>query len=110
MHALVIERPGQVRLSERPAPLLRNGEVLVRPLAVGICGSDLDLFRGTRPAEYGRYPIVPGHEWTAEIVDSELEALPAGTLVAVEGHHYCRMCMRCRQGNMYRFDSIMYTS
>ncbi|HEY0753754.1 MAG TPA: alcohol dehydrogenase catalytic domain-containing protein [Ktedonobacteraceae bacterium] len=98
MRTLVIERPGHVLLQERPIPVAQTGEVLVRPLAVGICGSDLDLLRGTRPVEYGRYPIVPGHEWAAEIVTSSIEALPPGTPVAVEGHHYCRMCARCRQG------------
>src|ERR1700738_2789603 len=98
MRGLVIERPGHFLLSERPEPAVQIGEVLVRPLAVGICGSDLDLLRGTRPAAFGRYPIVPGHEWAAEVVMSSIETLPPGTPVAVEGHHYCRLCLHCRKG------------
>jgi len=66
MRVIVVEQPGQFALGERPEPLVGSGEVLVRPLAVGICGSDIDLVQGTRPPAYVRYPIVPGHEWVAE--------------------------------------------
>ena len=44
MRTLVIERPDHVSLSERPVPEVRTGEVLVRPLAVGICGSDVHAY------------------------------------------------------------------
>ena len=100
MRVMVVEQPGQFALSERPEPLAGAGEVLVRPLAVGICGSDIDLVQGTRPAAYVRYPIVPGHEWVAEVVMAGpgVHNVQAGEYVAVEGHNYCRVCPQCRRG------------
>ena len=49
MKAIVLESPGQVRLAEMALPSPGPGEVLIRSRAVGICGSDVDLYEGTRP-------------------------------------------------------------
>jgi L-iditol 2-dehydrogenase len=75
--------------------------VLLRPLAVGICGSDREIVLGTRPEPYVRYPIVPGHEWTAEVIALGLgvqQQIALGDYVAVEGLNSCRICPACRQG------------
>jgi threonine dehydrogenase-like Zn-dependent dehydrogenase len=100
MRVLEVVRPGLFHLGERPSPSAGAGEALLRPLAVGICGSDLDLVQGTRPAAYVSYPIVPGHEWVAEVVDlgAGVTHIAPGAYVAVEGHHYCRICAQCRRG------------
>lgn len=72
MRALVVERPGTARIVSLERPTPGPGEVLVRVHSVGICGSDVEILEGTRPAPYVRYPIVPGHEWagTVEAVGS----------------------------------------
>ncbi|MBO0780469.1 MAG: alcohol dehydrogenase catalytic domain-containing protein, partial [Ktedonobacteraceae bacterium] len=67
MKAVTIEGPGQVRLLEMERPLIGPDDVLVRARAVGICGSDVELYQGTRPTGYYKYPVVPGHEWAGEI-------------------------------------------
>lgn len=103
MRAVEVPTPGRWRIVERPDPSVGVGEVLLRPLAVGICGSDIELFHGTRPAPYVRYPIVPGHEWAAEVVtvgDGVRHVAP-GDRVAVEGHNYCGVCTQCRRGATY---------
>src|SRR5713101_2750084 len=65
-----LERPGSVRLGEVERPRPGPGEVLVEVAAAGICGSDLELLRGQRPAPYVRYPIIPGHEWAGRVAES----------------------------------------
>ena len=60
MRAFVVSAPGRYGLAEVPDPRPGPGEVLIAPAAVGICGSDLELLDGRRPADYVRYPVVTG--------------------------------------------------
>ncbi|MCP5183922.1 MAG: zinc-binding dehydrogenase [Pseudomonadales bacterium] len=78
MRALVM-RPGSLRVETRPLPEPGAGQVLVRVLACGICGSDLHLFRHAEhyrdaalqagvPAAVLDRGVVLGHEFVGEIV------------------------------------------
>jgi L-iditol 2-dehydrogenase len=100
MRAFVVTGPGKYGLDELPVPSPGPGEVLVAPVAVGICGSDLELLEGGRPAEYVRYPVVPGHEWAGRVVAAGegVAGLAAGQPVVAEGVRPCRTCDRCREG------------
>ena len=97
-----------------PMPTPGPGEILVRVEAVGICGSDLELIRGTRDAAFCRFPVVPGHEWSGVIADSAPDAphLQVGTRVVVEGHHFCGACGPCLAGRTHlcaRYDEYGFT-
>jgi 2-desacetyl-2-hydroxyethyl bacteriochlorophyllide A dehydrogenase len=100
MRAVVVERPGAATLQRvtRPEPGL--GEVLVRVGAAGICGSDVEVLEGRRPARYVRYPIIPGHEWAGlvEAVGPSVENVDEGDVVVAEGFRACGDCARCREG------------
>jgi L-iditol 2-dehydrogenase len=100
MRAFVVTGPGKYGLDELPVPSPGPGEVLVAPAAVGICGSDLELLEGDRPAEYVRYPVVPGHEWAGRVVTAGegVAGLAGGQPVVAEGVRPCRTCDRCREG------------
>jgi 2-desacetyl-2-hydroxyethyl bacteriochlorophyllide A dehydrogenase len=100
MHAVVVERPGAATLRRVPRPEPGPGEVLVRVGAAGICGSDIEVLEGRRPARYVRYPIIPGHEWagTVEAVGPGIENVDAGAVVVAEGFRACGDCARCREG------------
>ena len=77
----VVMRNGGLELLEAPIPRPGPGEVLVRTLAAGICGSDLhalrygaDLVAGVRAvAGFELFkldePVVMGHELCAEVVE-----------------------------------------
>lgn len=98
--ALVVARPCTFELVERDPVPPGHGQALVRVHAVGICGSDRELFHGTRPGEYVRYPVVPGHEWSG-VVEAVGEAVSdhlIGRKVVGEGFRSCRRCDRCRAG------------
>jgi threonine dehydrogenase-like Zn-dependent dehydrogenase len=76
--------PNDLRIEQVEVPKLRSDQVLVRPKAVGICGSDVECYLG-HSAE-GRYdiaPYTPGHEWSGEIVDlgSDVTTLQVGDQV-----------------------------
>src|ERR1044071_2804040 len=67
MKALQFTRPGRPQVAELPIPEIADDEVLVAARSVGICPSDIDLLEG-RYIIPVRYPIIPGHEWSGEIV------------------------------------------
>ncbi len=100
MRALVVERPGVAHLTSLNPPEPGAGEVLIRVAAAGICGSDLELLQGSRPALYVRYPIVPGHEWAGTVVrvGGGVVKLAAGDRVVAEGFRSCGRCERCCEG------------
>ena len=85
MRAFRVERPGLAGLVDQPLPMPAAGDVLVRVEAVGICGSDLEVLRGTRDPAFCRFPVVPGHEFAGEVVDASpaYPHLTPGTRVVV---------------------------
>ncbi len=96
MQSLRLHGIGDVRLHERPMPVPKSDEVLLRVTAVGICGSDIHWFAdGTTGAADFSEPFVLGHEFAAVIESGER----AGTRVAVEPHVACGHCEYCEQGN-----------
>ncbi|MBR7825674.1 zinc-binding dehydrogenase [Actinospica sp. MGRD01-02] len=85
MWALTQTGPGRLRWSQvpRPAPgALSGGEVLLRVLAGGICGSDLPFFQGHRsPAVAPGTAGFPLHEIVGEVIESRYEAIRVGETV-----------------------------
>ena len=98
MKAAVTEAPGIMEIADVPDPgEPGNGEVLVRPEAVGLCGSDFHYFHGDLGLE--RYPRVQGHEFAGvlDAVGPDCPArLRAGERVAVWPVTACGHCYPCR--------------
>lgn len=68
MKALIFTEPGNAQVTDIEDPQIGPEDVLVRSHAVGICHSDFDLYDGQYIIPI-TYPVVPGHEWSGEIVD-----------------------------------------
>ena len=100
MKAVVISAPNHAALRDEPKPQAGEGQVLVKVGAAGICMSDVEMLKGTRPAAYVKYPVIPGHEWcgTVERLGPGAAGFGVGDRVAVEGHNFCRQCAWCRRG------------
>jgi 2-desacetyl-2-hydroxyethyl bacteriochlorophyllide A dehydrogenase len=100
MRAVVVDRPGAAALRRVPRPEPGPGEVLVQVGAAGICGSDVEVLEGRRPASFVRYPIIPGHEWAGTIaaVGPGVGNVDEGDVVVAEGFRACGDCARCREG------------
>ncbi len=93
--SLMVSAPGKISLQTRPEPVPPDGEVLVAPKAVGLCGTDLEIISGAIGPEYVRYPVTIGHEWAGVVRSGQgLD----GARVAVEGIIPCGECGHCRQG------------
>lgn len=98
MKAVVISEVGKIEIQERPMPTPQKGEALLKILHGGICGSDLGAYRGLNP--YISYPRVPGHEFSAEIVEVEDNdlGLKKGMLVTANPYFNCGECYSCQRG------------
>jgi threonine dehydrogenase-like Zn-dependent dehydrogenase len=100
MRAFVVAAPGSFAVEEVDEPRPGPGEVAVAVEATGICGSDLELLDGTRPAAYVRYPVIPGHEWAGRVVEAGpgVAGLAPGDPAVAEGLRSCGVCARCAEG------------
>jgi len=97
MKALVYKNPGDVRVEERPIPVPKPGEALLRVAAAGLCGTDRHIADGSYNGASG---IVLGHELAGVIADVGPGAggFAVGTAVGVDPNLACRSCDRCRAG------------
>lgn len=93
-----MDAPGRVALVDVDAPTTQPGEVLVRPLASGLCGTDLELIDGTIDATYVRYPLTLGHEWVGRLQEERDGNAEDGDVVVVEGVIPDGTCAACRRG------------
>lgn len=97
MEALICFEPGTLQLTEVPAPPVQPDAVLVRPLRVGVCGTDYHIFEGKHP--FLQYPRVMGHELAVEIVDApDGSGFSAGETCVVNPYISCGGCIACRAG------------
>src|SRR4029453_15467430 len=103
VRALVVRGPGAAAPAELPEPVPGPGEVLVEVVAAGICGSDLELLDGRRPAAYVRYPVVPGHEWAGRVLAAGpgRRAPPPGRPAGPRGPRGLGVCDRCAEGRTH---------
>lgn len=96
MKALVMKGPGDAQIINVPEPVPASGDALLRVRMVGMCGSDLNTYRGNNPMV--SYPRVLGHEVAAIIEDPGASGLPRGTHVTFSPYTSCGLCASCRQG------------
>jgi threonine 3-dehydrogenase len=95
--------PG-LELTDRPEPAAGPGEVKIRVLRTGICGTDLHI-HGWDDWAAGAVdaPLVPGHEFCGEVVEvgAGVRDVAVGDLVSGEGHVVCGTCRNCRAGRRH---------
>jgi 2-desacetyl-2-hydroxyethyl bacteriochlorophyllide A dehydrogenase len=98
MRAALLHGPRDLRVETIPDLVPGPGEVVVRVLAVGLCGTDYSIWSGARPV---RYPLVMGHEFIGRVaaVGEGVTGLAPGVKVAVEPNYSCGECALCREGN-----------
>ena len=112
MHAAVTERIGSIIVVDRPEPPDPGpGEVLIRPEAVGICGSDYHFFTGELSDAAGgsQFPRVQGHEVAATIAALGRDCrdgLEVGQQVALWPLRACGDCYPCSVGRPNACDNF----
>ena len=97
MRAALLLTPAKIEIHDVALPELGAGEVLIQPMRVGICGSDVSFYLGHRPLTY---PCVLGHEVVGRVmaVAEGVTKVAVGHRVVVEPNYPCGACRFCRSG------------
>jgi 2-desacetyl-2-hydroxyethyl bacteriochlorophyllide A dehydrogenase len=103
VRAVVIQGPHQAAVEVVADPVPAVGEVVVDIDRVGVCGTDLDLFRGDMAYfATGRawYPLRPGHEWSGRVssLGDGVDDAWLGERVTGDTMLACGTCDRCVAG------------
>jgi threonine dehydrogenase-like Zn-dependent dehydrogenase len=98
MKALVMQQAGEAAILFVKDPIRSEDEVLLQVRRIGLCGSDLNSFRGKNPMV--SYPRIPGHEVAATIVETSKSHphLAAGMNVTLSPYTQCGKCPSCLRG------------
>ena len=100
----VMTSPGVIEFRDVPIPEIRDDQVLVKMMRLGICGSDIHVYHGKHP--FTKYPVTQVHEVSGEIVrvgsavtgGSNGEPLTVGQKVTIQPQVVCGKCHPCRHG------------
>lgn len=101
MRVSVLRGPRDLVVEERPVPVPRPDEALVRIGSVGVCGSDVHYFEHGRIGSFVvESPMVLGHEAGGVVVavGADVEGLVPGQRVSLEPGVPCRGCTQCLAG------------
>jgi threonine 3-dehydrogenase len=87
---------------EIPVPDIGSHDVLVRVRVAAICGTDMNSYLWNEWAVkvYTKIPFIPGHECSAEVVETgrEVTFFRKGDRVSIETHVPCKKCYHCLTG------------
>jgi threonine dehydrogenase-like Zn-dependent dehydrogenase len=92
LNALTLTAAGHATITDVPEPTPQPGQVLLKVEMVGLCGSDLNSFRGRNPLI--TYPRILGHEIAATVLEGGQDLAP-GTIVTMSPYTACGVCPSC---------------
>jgi len=102
LKAALLYGPKDLRIEERPEPIIGPGEMLLRVRAVGVCGSDVHTYlHGRIGPTVLQSPLILGHEFGGQVaqVADEVDNVRLGDRVAVDPARNCTTCEFCLKGH-----------
>lgn len=114
MKALIAYGDTNIDVAEVLERAISSNEVLVAPIATGICGTDLEIIDGKIDPAYVKYPVILGHEWCGRVIriGSNVNTIQVGARVVTEGIIPCAKCFECVAGHTNRcttYDEVGFT-
>lgn len=97
MKAIQITEPGKIEIINKEMPAAKEGEALLKVLYCGICGADVASYTGNQP--FTTYPRIPGHEFSAQIVEigENDRGMKKGDIVTANPYFNCGKCYACKR-------------
>jgi threonine dehydrogenase-like Zn-dependent dehydrogenase len=98
MLAFMIEKAREARIVDVERPLPQDDEVLLEVKAVGLCGTDMHIYKGEY---FGGYPRIPGHEFSGVIAErgAKVKNFSVGQHVSADPNIFCESCVECQRNN-----------
>lgn len=98
MKAIAITSPENIEIIEKDMPIPKEGEALLKVRYCGICGADVASYTGNQP--FTTYPRIPGHEFSAEVVEigENKKGIKVGDTVTCNPYFNCGECYACKRG------------
>ena len=99
MQAAVMYGPNDIRIEEIPRPACPRGGLILKVLAIGLCGSDIRNM--TTDSCKGKYPHIFGHEIVGIVdeVDNVTPKYKIGDRLYIYPEDHCLRCEECRAGH-----------
>lgn len=100
MKSAVFYAKHDLRIEERPLPVLGDQDVLIQVKACGICGTDVHIYEGDKGAAAVTPPTILGHEFAGVVAQAgaAVTHYKVGDRVCVDPNCYCGSCEACRNG------------
>lgn len=98
MRAAVLVEPRKILIKEIQPPEPGPGEVFIRVILAGICGSDYSLYNGKFDVSL---PVIPGHEAIGRIekLGPGVSGFTVGQRITIQPNFSCHECSLCRSGH-----------
>ena len=102
----VMTKPGVIEFNDVPTPEIKDDEVLVKIIKIGVCGSDIHVYHGKHP--YTSYPVVQGHEVSGVIdkLGPDVKDFKIGDQVTIQPQVVCGKCYPCTHGDYHICDEL----
>ncbi len=100
MKAAVFYGKEDLRIEEAAIPEIKDGEILIRVHACGVCGTDVHIYDGDEGAAKSPAGTILGHEFAGEVtvVGKHVTRIKVGDRVCVDPNKLCNSCDYCRSG------------
>ena len=99
MKAFAIKEAGVVVSTDTVEPIMGPADVMIDVCFVGLCGSDLNAYRGLMPLV--TFPRIPGHEISGKVMAKGADVpdtIKIGDLATVSPYTSCGVCPACKAG------------
>lgn len=106
MQQAVMTEPGKIEFRDISVPQVKEGQVLVKIVRIGVCGSDIHVYHGKHP--YTSYPVVQGHEVSGRIekIGPGVSGLEVEDKVTIQPQVVCGECYPCTHGEYHICDNL----
>ncbi|MFX0124730.1 MAG: zinc-binding dehydrogenase [Candidatus Hodarchaeota archaeon] len=106
MKQQIMVEPRKIEFREIPIPELKENEVMVKIMRIGICGSDVHVYHGKHPLT--TYPVTQGHEVSGiiENVGINVTTLKPRDKVTIQPQVVCGKCYSCTHGMYHICDEL----
>jgi L-iditol 2-dehydrogenase len=99
---------GKIIYREVEKPVIEPGYIIIKVSRIGICGSDIHVFKGKHPIV--KCPLVQGHEFSGyvEEIGEGVSGYKKGDLVTIQPAIGCGKCRRCKEGKFAQCENLNF--